>query len=73
MTRWTKTVERSDEYGACYESENGWTVEVILRAVDVSSTSRAVRYVVCHYLAIDPNGFETTTETLAEAKALASR
>ena len=70
---WTKVSERSGEYGATYDSNDGWSIEVVLRGKPVSATSREVRYVVCHYLLIDPNGGEGIFALLKDAKRYAKR
>lgn len=69
---WEKTQDRSGDYGAAYESNDGWAIEVVLRDVPVSATSRAVRYVVCHYRLFDPKGGEKAFSSLGDAKKYAA-
>ena len=68
---WEKTEERRGEYGAVYESNDGWTIEVVLRNEFVSGSSREIRYVVDHYLLGDPKGEEGIFHLLADAKRYA--
>ena len=69
---WTKTSNRQGEFGATYESSNGWTIEVVLEERYETGSSWRRLYSVSHYEVVDPAGNETQTDTLAAAKRLAS-
>ena len=69
---WTKTSNRQGEFGATYESSNGWSIEVILEESYVTGSSRAKKYAVSHYEVFGPCHEQWSFDTLADAKAVAT-